>query len=216
MNLQSTKFDAVKRPVTLITAGSVLLLALLWWFLWMAPQGNKLTTVNSQNATLSTQLSTLQQTLTVDRAQSAKVNLYAGYLKMFATAVPEVPDAGGLTTELSTLADSISSNLTITTLTDDSTVPGTPLGMVPLSIELNGPRSDCFTFLDDLYNPKKISRLITISSFVPTPVTGASGSSVLKPSNQLYNVAIAGDAYYDGEIDPGLPGSVTTTTIAPT
>lgn len=216
MNLQSTKFDAVKRPVTLITVGSVLLLALLWWFLWMSPQGSKLTTVNTQNAALSTQLATLQNTLKIDKTQSAKVNLYAGYLKMFATAVPEVPDAGGLTTALSTLADSISPNLIITTLTDDSTVPGTPLGMVPLSIEITGPRSDCFTFLADLYNPKKISRLITVATFVPTPVTGGSTSSVLKPSNTIYNVAIAGDAYYDAEIDPGLPGTVTTTTVAPT
>jgi Tfp pilus assembly protein PilO len=213
VNLQSTKFDAVKRPVTLITAGSVLLLALLWWFLWMSPQGNKLTTVTNQNATLSTQLQTLHKTLETDIHQSAKVNLYAGYLKMFSTAVPEVPDAGGLTTELSTLADSIAPSLIITTLTDDSTVPGTPLGLVPLSLDLTGPRQDCFTFLADLYNPKKIARLITISSFVPTPASGGSTSQVLKPSNQMYNVAIVGDAYYDADIDPGLPGTVTTTVV---
>lgn len=216
MNLQSPKFDAIKRPVTLITAGSVLLVALLWWFLWMAPQGTKLTTVNTQISTLQTQYSGLLNTLQTDKQQSVKVNLYAGYLKMFAAAVPEVADAGGLTTDLATLADSISPDLHILTITDDTTIPGTPLSMVPLSLTLVGPRQDCFAFMEDLYNRNKMTRLITIASFVPTPVTsGQNGVDVLKPSKQMYNIVLAGYAYFDAEIDPGL-GVPVTTTLAPT
>jgi Tfp pilus assembly protein PilO len=216
MNLQSPTFDVVKRPVTLITAGSVLLVALLWWFVWMSPQGTKLTTVNAQISTLQTQYSGLLVTLQTDRHQAAKVNLYAGYLKMFATAVPEVPDAGGLTTDLADLADSISPSLTITGITDDTTVAGTPLGTVPLSMTLMGPRQDCFAFMADLYNRNMMARLITISSFNPTPVTtGSKGVDVLQPSKQKYNVSIVGDAYFDANINPGA-GVVVTTTLAPT
>src|ERR1700678_3966998 len=103
MNLKSMNFDLIKRPVTLITVGSVVVLALLWWVVWMSPQGSKLSTVNSQISTLTIQYNTLEATLTTDKQQSAKVDLYAGYLKMFSIAVPEVPDAGGLTTALATL-----------------------------------------------------------------------------------------------------------------
>jgi len=215
VNLQSPKFDVIKRPVALIAVASVLVLALLWWFLWMSPQGAKLSKTNAEIATLNTQYGTLQATLKVDEQQSAKVNLYAGYLNMFATAVPEVPDAGALTSEIASLADSISPNLTIVSITDDTTIPGTPLGMVPISVQLLGPRQNCFKFLSDLYNNQKMPRLITISSFAPTPVTPKQGGeNVLVNNAQMYNVTIAGDAYYDGDIDPGAAGSVPTTTLA--
>jgi Tfp pilus assembly protein PilO len=217
MNLKMPNFDAVKRPVTLISIASVLLLALLWWFLWMSPQGAKLSTVNTQIQTLTNQDQILQATLATDRQQSAKVNLYAGYLKMFSAAVPEVPDAGGLTTALATLADSISPALHITSITDDGAVAGTPLGTVPLSLQLTGPRQDCFAFLNDLYNPAKMARLITISSFEPAPSSTATPEDILKPSMQIYNVSLVGTAYFDADIDPGLPGAAApATTLAPT
>jgi Tfp pilus assembly protein PilO len=215
MNLKSMNFDLIKRPVTLITVGSVVVLALLWWVVWMSPQGSKLSTVNSQISTLTIQYNTLEATLTTDKQQSAKVDLYAGYLKMFSIAVPEVPDAGGLTTALATLADSISPALHITSITDDTMVVGTPLSMVPLSLQLTGPRQDCFAFLNDLYNPLKMPRLITVTSFEPQPANSASPEDILKTSSQMYTVSLVGSAYFDAAIDPGLPGTVPTTTLAP-
>jgi len=213
VKLNSLKLDFVKRPRTLITVGGVLVLLLGWWFFWMTPQSAKLTTVQTQISTLQSQYQGLQLTLKADEAQSAKENLYAGYLKMFAQAVPAVPDAGGLTTELATLADSISPHLEILNITDDLTVPGTPLGMVPLSLSIKGPRNDCFTFLADLYNQNKFPRLITVSDFTPTAAAASTGANVLKASNESFNVSITGDAYYDAAIDPGLATSPTTTTL---
>jgi Tfp pilus assembly protein PilO len=219
VKLQSIKFDSLKRPVTLITAGSVIVLALLWWFMWMTPQSANLATVNAKVTGLSAEDQTDLATLAADRQYSSKVGLYAGYLKMFSTAVPEVPDAGGLTTDLATLADSISPSLHITSITDDTTVPGVApslLGTIPLSLELNGPRQDCFAFLSDLYDQSKFVRLVTVSNFAPTPLGSATGD-ILKPSTELYSVAITGSAYYDPAIDPGAPapGSSTTTTTVP-
>jgi Tfp pilus assembly protein PilO len=208
MDVKAIRLDWLKRPTTLIAAGGVIVLAMLWWFMWMSPQSAKLTTVNTQVSTLQTQEQGFMATLAADKQYSAKVGLYAGYLNMFSTAVPEVPDAGGLTTELATLADSISPDLHITTITDDISNPsvGPGLGTIPLQLSLTGPRQDCFTFLDDLYNQNKITRLITVSSFTPTPVNGA-GSNILKGSTRPYNFTIIGDAYYDPTINPGAAGS---------
>jgi Tfp pilus assembly protein PilO len=209
IDLKSIRLDWLKRPVTLIAAGSVIVLAMLWWFMWMSPQTAKLATVNDQISTLSTQDNALVATLATDKQYSAKVGLYAGYLKMFATAVPEEPEAGALTTDLATLADSISPSLHITSLTDDSSAPGVApslLSTVPITLELNGPRQDCFAFLDDLYNQNKIARLITVTDFTPTPLTGL-GSNILKTSTRLYSFSITGDAYYDPAINPGAAGS---------
>jgi Tfp pilus assembly protein PilO len=211
VKLQSLKLDFVKRPRTLITIAGVLVLLLGWWFFWMTPQSAKLTTVDTQISTLQSKYQGLQITLKTDESQSAKESLYAGYLKMFAQAVPEVPDAGGLTTDLAALADSISPNLSILSITDDTTVAGTPLGMVPLTLSIKGPRNDCFTFLDDLYNQSKFPRLITVSAFTPTASSGV--SAILKNGTEPYNLSLTGDAYYDANIDPALGTPPTTTTL---
>jgi Tfp pilus assembly protein PilO len=214
MKLQSMNLNALKRPLVLITVGVVILVAILWWMLWMSPQGNKLNTANAEQANLNGQLQTLNATLQHDKAQAARVQLYAGYLGMFAAAVPPVPEAPQLTTELADLANA--TNVKLTTLTDDTTVAGTPVSTIPLTMEIQGPRQDCLAFLAGIYDPKLITRLITINSFTPTPLNaGPGGVNVLKPSDALYTANIAGNAYYDPEIDPSATsGTVTATTTA--
>jgi hypothetical protein len=83
-------------------------------------------------------------------------------------------------------------------------------------MQIQGPRQDCLAFLAGIYNPNLITRLITINSFTPTPLNGRPGGvNVLKPSDALYTATIAGNAYYDPEINPSATnGTVTTTTAA--
>lgn len=214
MKLDSLNLNALKRPLVLITVGVVILVAVLWWVLWMSPQGNKLSTENAEESNLTGQLQTLNATLQRDQAQAAKVQLYAGYLAMFASAVPPVPEAPQLTTELADLADA--TNVKLITLTDDTTVTGTPVSTIPLTMQIQGPRQDCLAFLAGIYNPKMITRLITINSFTPTPLNaGPGGANVLKPSDAVYTANISGNAYFDPTIDPSAAsGTVTTTTTA--
>ncbi len=212
MKLQSLNANALKRPIVLITVGAVLVLAVLWWLLWMSPEGSKLNTVNAQQAQLQSRLSILNQTLQRDEAQAPKASQYATYLSMFAAAVPPLPEAPQLTTELANLANA--TNVHLVSLSDDTTVAGTPLGTIPLTMSIQGPRQDCIAFLQGIYNPKMITRLITVSSFTPTPSSGSGGVNILKPSNALFTAAITGSAYYDPQIDPSLGSTSTTTTTA--
>ena len=138
MKLQSLNINALKRPVVLITVAAVVIAAALWWVEWMSPEGNKLSTENSELSTLNGQLTTLKVNLAVAKSQEAKVAVYAGYLSMFEAAVPPLPEQGQLTTELSNLANATKVNLL--TLSDDSSVIGTPLGTIPLSMEVQGLR----------------------------------------------------------------------------
>lgn|GEM_PF-1176850 len=210
MNLQSMNLNALKRPTVIIPVVVVLVLAALWWFLWMSPEASKLSTVNAQQSQLESQLSTLNLTLQTDKAQAPKISEYAGYLSMFAAAVPPLPEAPQLTTELADLANATSVHLV--TLSDNTTVVGTPVDTIPLTMTIQGPRQNCIAFLNGIYNPKMIARLVTITSFTPSPVSaGAAGVNVLKPSGATYSVAMSGLAYYFPEIDPSA-GSVTTTT----
>lgn len=211
MKLDSINLDALKRPFVLITVGALILVAVLWWFLWMTPEASKLNTVDAQQTQLQSQLNTLNLTLQLDRKQAAKVKKYAGYLAMFAAAVPPIPEAPQLTTELATLANV--TNVHLVSLSDDTTVPGTPLSTIPLTMSIRGPRQNCIAFLQGIYNDKLIARLITVTAFTPTPVSaGAGGANVLRASLAPYTASITGTAYYDPNIDPSASTAASTTT----
>jgi Tfp pilus assembly protein PilO len=212
MKLQSLNLNALKRPIVLITVAVVVLLAALWWLLWMSPEGNKLTTVNSQVGTLNSQLTTLNQTLAQDKALTAKVQVYAGYLGMFAAAVPPLPEAPQLTSQLANLANA--TDVKLTTLSDDTSTPGlgTPLGEIPLSMNIQGSRQNCLAFLSGIYNSAMMPRLITISAFTPSPLVAPPGGvNVLQPSGATWTATISGIAYFDAEINPSATSSATTT-----
>ncbi len=212
MKLDSINLNALKRPFVLLTVGALILVAALWWLLWMAPEASKLTTVQAQETQLQSQLNTLNITLQLDKRQAAKVKLYAGYLAMFAAAVPPIPEAPQLTTELANLANV--TNVRLTSLSDDTTVPGSPLSTIPITMNVQGPRQNVMAFLQGIYNQSLIARLITVSAFTPTPTGGGSGSSspnVLRPSLAPYTASITATAYYDPNIDPSAATTAATT-----
>lgn len=209
MKLQSINLNSFKRPVVLITIAAVILVAALWWFLWMQPEGNKLSTAQTQEAQYSNTLNTLRDELIVDRNQAAKVKQYAGYLAMFAAAVPPIPEAPQLTTELADLANT--TNVKLTSLSDDTTLTGTPLSTIPLSMDVLGGRQACIAFLQGLYNSSLMPRLITVDSITPSPVR-AGNIDVLTPSSSQYNLAISATAYFDPSIYPSAPASAASTT----
>jgi Tfp pilus assembly protein PilO len=214
MKFESLNINALKRPVVLITVAAVVIAAALWWVEWMSPEGNKLSTENSELATLNGQLATLKVNLAVAKSQEAKVAVYAGYLSMFEAAVPPLPEQGALTTELSNLANATKVNLL--TLSDDTSVVGTPLGTIPLTMEVQGSRQNIVAFLTDIYNPTMLARLVTVTGFTPSAVNAtASGVNILQKSNTLFNASITGLAYFDAAINPSgaQASSVTTTTV---
>ncbi len=209
MNFQSINLNALKRPVVLITVAVVILVAVLWWFLWMQPEGTKLSTAQSQQAQYNTTLQTLKSQLIEDQNQAAKAKLYAGYLATFAAAVPPIPEAPQLTTEIANLANT--TNVKLTSLSDDTVVVGTPLSTIPLTMNIAGSRQSCVAFLQGLYNATLMPRLVTVDSIAPTP--SRQGGNVLLPSTAPYTFAITATAYYDPSIYPSAgTSSVSTTT----
>ena len=134
--LQSINLDIVKRPVVLISVAAVIVLAGVWWFAWMSPQGTKLSTINTNVQLLTTKDQQLLQTLKVVEHESTLESKYAGYLTTFSDAVPPTPDAPQLTTQLAALANA--THVTLQSLSDDTMLPATPVSEVPVSMTIKG------------------------------------------------------------------------------
>jgi Tfp pilus assembly protein PilO len=209
--LNSLKLDSLRRPVVFISIIAVVVLALVWWFFWMSPEGSKISTDQTEASTLQGQLTVLNATLARDKVTAAHVTEYAAYLNMFSVAVPPAAEAAELTNELTALA--ISTGVEIQQLADDTVTVGTPLSEVPVSVTVSGKHKQCEAFLAGMY---KLPRLITITQFTPSPAAGAnSGVSVnilSSKDNSAYSYAIAGNAYYSPTIDPSAAATTTTTT----
>jgi Tfp pilus assembly protein PilO len=176
----------------------------------MSPQGTKLSTVNASVSQLTQKNAQLQIQLQTVEHESKLESKYAAYLTAFSTAVPPTPDAAQLTTQIAALADSTKVNLN--GISDDTIAVATPVSTIPITMTITGTGDECLNFLKGIY---KMPRLITISSFIPTPgATPGSGSSVdvLTPGKLSYTFALSGEAYYSPLIDPLATSSSTTTT----
>jgi len=216
--LPSINLDALKRPTVLISIGSVIVLALLWWFLWMSPQSSKLTSIHSQIATLNTELNSDKAQLLLVKSESKVVKQNYDKLLQFSQAVPTAPDQQILTTQIYDLAKS--TGVQLTSFSDNSLIPpaSNGLGEIPVAITIVGNHTQCLNFLDDLYSPK--FRLLTISTFSPAPSSSASSSSgapgtvsILAHDTLQYTFILAAIAYY---YPGGTSLSATTTATAAT
>ena len=199
---QSINLDALKRPTVLISVGTVIVLALLWWFLWMSPEGGKLSTIHSQIATLKTEYTSDEQQLVLVKSESKVVKQNYARLVQFGKAVPASPDQQVLTTQIYDLAHA--TGVQLTSFSDNTLIPpaSTGLGEIPVAITISGNHTQCLNFLDNLYSPT--FRLLTINTFTPSPSSSASTSSsgsggpisVIAHDTLPYTFTIAAVAYY--------------------
>jgi len=196
--LSSLKLDALRRPAVIISALSLVIVVAGWWFAWMKPEGAKLSTVNAQIQTKTTQLHELEATLAASEHDAAIVKLDGSYLQRFTQAVPPSPEPQVLTTEIFQLARRTVGAQNLKSLTDDTTVApaaGQALSEIPMAITINGPHNECMAFLDGLY---KLTRLITVSSVTPTPQSSTNGTpqNVLVIGKEPYTMSISATAYF--------------------
>jgi type IV pilus assembly protein PilO len=184
--------DIVKRPAIYGTIVGVLVIALIWWFAWMSPEGSKLTSVNHQAQTAQIEISQLNTTVASLKAQSADLQQILPYLAHFEVAIPNLPESGILTEQLFQL--SRQTGVFISNLNDAQVIAGTTstgYSTIPVSIVLSGSRNGILNFIADIY---KMPRLVTLQAVTLTP--GGANPDVNKSSNATgANASITGTAY---------------------
>ncbi|MGH9304505.1 MAG: hypothetical protein ACRDZ5_08850, partial [Acidimicrobiales bacterium] len=157
--LSDLNLDVLRQRVVLVSVVAVLVIALIWWFAWMSPQGSKLSSVNAQASTKQQQLTALQSVLAQSQHDAVLAKKEHKYMAEFTAAVPTQPEAGPLTTQLFNL--SRAAGVTMTSLSDDTTAAPAAksvLSTIPLAISIKGPHNHCISFLKGLY---RVPRLIT-------------------------------------------------------
>ncbi|MGH9293330.1 MAG: type 4a pilus biogenesis protein PilO [Acidimicrobiales bacterium] len=200
--LSDLNLDLLGRRAVLISVAAVVVILLVWWFAWMSPQGAKLTSVNAEATTKQQQLTSLEQVLQQSEHDAVLAKEEQKYLNKFTAAVPSLPEAGPLTTELFNLSKR--TGVALGSLADDTTAApatGSLLSTIPLSISITGPHDHCNAFLQGLYS---LTRLVTVQTVSPSPQTGAGSSgaplSVLTNDKTPYSMAISATAYFSPEI----------------
>lgn len=208
--LGNVNFDVLKRPRVLISIVAVVVLAIVWYLAWWSPESSKLSSVRAQETTEKATIATDRATLAQLTGEAHYDKQYAGFLKVFQTAVPVQPEQGQLVTDLAALEKA--DKVTIASIDDSTTVPastGSTLSTIPVTLSVTGPHIDVLKFLSDLYNLKVAGRLLTIQQLNPSPEgvssggNGAVGYNVLQTKDTTnFSLSIQATAYFTGTITP--------------
>jgi len=190
--LRGLNLDLFKSKVVLFVTLGVIVLLIVWWFAWMAPEANKLASVNQQVATNQQKVFELNAELAALKAEKKLVLRELPYLRKVTTAIPPTEDPPGIVDSLNTLANQTSCNLLSVTPADTPSPSGTAgLSEITVSFTLSGVHSNVFSFLTNFY---KMKRLMTINSVSLSP--SSTNANVLAAGDgQQYTMTVSADAY---------------------
>ncbi|MGA3353190.1 MAG: type 4a pilus biogenesis protein PilO [Acidimicrobiales bacterium] len=190
--LRGVNLDLFKSKVVLIVTGAIIVLLIVWWFAWMTPEANKLSTVQAQVSQDQSNVSNLNLELASLKAEKKLVLKELPYLKKVTTAIPPTEDPPGIVDSLNNLANQTGCSLLSVTPSDvpnPSTIAG--LQQISVTFSVTGIHSAVFAFLNGFYQMK---RLMTISN-IALSSTDASQNVLAAGDGQQYNLNVSADAY---------------------
>jgi Tfp pilus assembly protein PilO len=190
--MRGINFDLLKSKVVLVVTGIVIVLLIVWWFAWMTPEANKLTTVQQQVTSDQLSVSQLNEELASLKAEKKLVLRELPYLKKVTAAIPPTEDPPGIVDSLNSLANKTGCDLLSVTPADSPSPSGVPgLSIISVSFSISGTHGHVFAFLTDFYAMK---RLMTISSVSLSP-GGANANILSVGDGQQYAMTVSADAY---------------------
>ncbi len=156
--------NLLKQPLTIISIIVLFLAVILWWLFAMDPAQNKISSIQQQQTTDLTQLDGLQARLnSLKREQNVVLSpTVTKFLnKTFPIELPPYPLRPFIVLEIAVLASL--NNLSLTSIGDFPTGTWNGLVDIPITFTINGPYSNEYHFLKELYSTG-FPRLITIQS----------------------------------------------------
>ncbi len=206
----------------LIVAGIVIVVLLVAYVAWISPEGSKLSKLNAQEATLTTQEQSLSSVIANLRREGGHLLANCAALSVRAEQIPSSPDEGVFLTQINALASSTGATLpgysfsvVPPSSTSSTTVnkPSAPvLPAITVKLNFSGTYSEVTAFLNGL---DKLGRLYVVSSYSlsqsnTSSLTSSGTPVVISPSTVPYSVTLIGTIYFnptqkDVCAKPGLP-----------
>ncbi|MGD1012388.1 MAG: type 4a pilus biogenesis protein PilO [Acidimicrobiales bacterium] len=190
--LRHFNFEVLKSKALLITTGCVIVLLVVWWFAWMTPESNKLSTVQNQVTLDQGMVTQLNLQLAGLKADKAYVQRELPFLKKVTTAIPPTPDPPGIVDSLNTLATK--TGCTLLSVTPADAPSATTIGglySISTSISITGSHKAVFAFLSGFYSMPRLMTItsVALSSTVTTP------NILAVNDGQAYSMSIDAMAY---------------------
>jgi Tfp pilus assembly protein PilO len=183
--------DQLKRFVwPLATAGVVFLIVVIGLLAWVVPEGKKVSTANTQKATLLTQQSSLQLEITTLEHESSTQPKNCSELRQDQTLVPNTPTVDLFLHQISQLATTSGTATPSVTITSSGTTAVAGADTVGIGLTVSGTYQQILNFLQGLDTANDLPRLYTVSSVSLSTAQGSSSSTA------SYSLTLNGSIYY--------------------
>jgi len=194
-----------------------LIVAIIAYVAFIAPEGSKLSTLETEQTTLQAQQAQLQARLVSLRDEQQRLPSDCANLTKITTQIPATPDQAGFQLQLTTLEQQTGVVPSVLSYGGTTTTPGTPtppagVTAIPVSTTVTGTYQQISNFVGGLDG---FPRLYVIQSFtlafstasdgnVASTSSGSSNASTplwvggvpTNPSTPGYSLTLAGSIYY--------------------
>jgi hypothetical protein len=180
----------------LAIGGAALIIALITLSAWILPEGHKVSSANSERATLLAQQTSLQAQISALEHESAREPKDCSDLRQDLTLVPGSPTVDLFLHQISQLAtNSGTATPSVTIAASGASGTGTSSGgadSVGIQLQISGTYQQALNFLNGLDNVHSLQRLYSVSSVTLTGGGVASSSA----SATTYTLTLSGSIYY--------------------
>ncbi len=190
----------------LISAGIVVVVLLVAYMAWISPEGSKLSKLNTQEATLTSQEQGLSADIAHLRVEGGHLVANCTHLSERVAQIPVAPDEGAFLTQIDALATSTGTSLPGYTFSLPSATSGAPttsasttMPSITVTLNFSGTYSQVTAFLNGL---DKLGRLYAVQSYsLKQPnqsSVSSSGTPIILPASAIsYEVTLVGNIYYN-------------------
>ncbi len=191
----------LRRPGLLAPLAAVVLVGVVWWFGWMAPEQATLAAARVTRATDTAEISSLETRLAQLRIDARHEVAARRFVRRFAAEIPARADAPQLVSQIYALAER--SGVRLQSISDNTVVGGGGgYSTVPVALTVSGQQAGIVSFVGGLYH---LVRLVTVQRL---NLSGPSSGNVVVGTRGLYSASIAATAYTTAASAGQAPGNV--------
>ncbi len=187
----------LRKPFLLIIVGSVVAVFLVWWFALESPQGSKLSSLQTQQVTLQSNVDRLQAELAQLKIETRQIPAELQTLQCDQLALPATQDEPGILNALNGLESQTGAGVanfalgppqalssTQSSSSKKTSTPSTAIQVSTVTLTVAGTYGQVTAFLTGIYH---LPRLFVINSF-------ALGGS-LQPQAPTYSVQLSAQVF---------------------